>query len=169
MVHRLSRKMSAARATPMGMKLRQFFELLCPHSGDADSNYAMIVLASFFAHQPTACGSLHQAHDGVVALLKKLGHLRDRRGPVLGKARQAQQQLVLLRRHAARPRGAFAEPKETAELVAKQRQLAQGRSPYRMIHDLFAHAAIISRCDVLDHAREQSLQAIRVRRTRRTR
>ena len=111
------------RRTSSWCRLRQRRQNLFTSRREGHHHLPAIRLARASPHQPVLRGALHQTHHGVVPLLQKLRQFRNRCLPVLGKSRNPQHQLMLLRRHPARPRRPLAETQKPAQVVPEPRQL----------------------------------------------
>jgi len=81
----------------------------------------------FLAYQTGLLRAVHEADDGVMTLLEKFGEFGNGRPAAAGVARDAQQELVLLRRQPGLARRLLAEAEKAPELVAESGQLPNRR------------------------------------------
>src|SRR5579864_4083425 len=114
------------------------------------ADVAAIAGPLLFLDQALLGRTLDQPHHRVVPLLKELRQLRDGGPAAPGIARDSEQELMVLRSHAAPARHLLAEAQELPKLIAEPshapHQDSVGRGPSRATAPF--HAVIISQCDL---------------------
>src|ERR1700742_1696864 len=102
------------------MLLGELFQELLAGLHELDDNLALVEVARAAADHPPLFHAVDQFDSGVVADLKPVGEIPNRRSVgVAGKASYGKQKLMLLRFEARFARGLFAEMQEQANLISK--------------------------------------------------
>ena len=103
------------------MWLRQRLETLAPRRGELQPDDPVVLGVAHPLDQPGRYGPVDEADGAVVAEEEVVGHLADRRPPVVGVPSDGQQQLLLRRRQPG-PLGLLLAPAEEPAQPGPQRQ-----------------------------------------------
>src|SRR5690349_4918842 len=98
---------------------REFLQQLLAARRELEQDLAAVVFAAAAFHQVTPSQTVHQFHCTVMLDLQALGKLANATAAIFRQTFQGQQEQVLLRFQAGRPRSLLAEPQKAANLITK--------------------------------------------------